>query len=200
LEFAVWRKTEAGGQVSGRCIDLDVRALRHALRRAVELGWLSEIPIHKWKQLAKKPDKTRLITPAELDQLCQTALPDPKIVAFIPRQHRNSGQDFADYLRLPACSGGREQETIKQRWSNVKWSENEEKGALHFPAETAKQWGGSQEAGERRDVDFNQKLEAHLKQMFERKDPKSDWMFPSQECDGPMKNFRRQLNRVKKRL
>jgi hypothetical protein len=50
----------------------------------------------------------------------------------------------------------------------------------------------------RRDVDFNKKLEVHLKAMYERRDVNSDWMFPNEVGDGPKTSFRKQLNRVRK--
>lgn len=58
--------------------------------------------------------------------------------------------------------------------------------------------GGSQEAGEPRDVDFHEKLENHLEAMFEHRNRDSDWMFPSHRIDGPMRDFRKQLTRVKR--
>jgi len=34
--------------------------------------------------------------------------------------------------------------------------------------------------------------------MYKRRDPESDWMFPSDRHDGPVLSFRKQLERVKK--
>jgi hypothetical protein len=80
MQFAEWRKTEEGNEVAGRTIDMDVRALRHVMNRAVSIGWLPTVPLGKWNPLAKKPDKTRLITPEELDSLGKAAIPSEKVL------------------------------------------------------------------------------------------------------------------------
>ncbi len=205
-DYAVWRKGDAkskGRKLGGRALDLDVMALRHVLDWTVVQKWLPKLPDLSWKKKAKRPSQDRLISPEEMDQLCDTALLKPEALKLIDPWVRHlreaqslTGQAFSDYLRLMAYSGGREQETIQLRWSNVHW----ERQCLHFPGATqgGKRGGGSPEAGGPRDMNFFGKLEAHLKAMKERRDPSTDLMFPSGRGDGPVKSYRKQLLRVRK--
>jgi hypothetical protein len=55
---------------------------------------------------------------------------------------------------------------------------------LEFPG--GKKGGGNQEAGEPRFIDFFGKLENHLKDMYQRRDSKSPFLFPSD--DDPLKH------------
>ena len=109
---------------------------------------------------------------------------------------QRGGPSLSDYMRLLGYSGGREQEKVQLRWSNVHW----ERRCLHFPgaSQGAKRGGGSAKAGGPRGVDFFGKLESHLKAMKEQRDPSTDLMFPSVRGEGPVKCFRKQLSRVKK--
>jgi integrase len=199
-EYAKWRQSKHGGKVSGRTVDLDVGALHHVIDRCVELHWLPKSPLSKWKTLNKGPKRrVRLITSDELHRLCKAARLDAESLSMIPLKYRHlraaqavTGQAFSDYLYLLAYSGGREQETLKQRWSNVKW----DRQVLFFPGALAKKGGGKPAPD--RDVDFNKKLETHLKAMYERRDPNSDWLFPSDRHEGPVGSFKKQLERVKK--
>ena len=204
--YALWRKEDAnkrGRKVGGRAIDLDVMALQHVLRWAVTSKWLPKLPELTWTKLAKKPAQDRLISPEELDQLCNEAVLKPEALLLLNPQVRHlraaqaiTGQAFFDYLRLMAYSGGREQETIQLRWSNVLW----DRRCLHFPgaSQGGKRGAGSQEAGGPRYVDFYGKLESHLKAMFARRDQSTDVLFPSRDGEGPVKSYRKQLARVKR--
>jgi len=88
---------------------------------------------------------------------------------------------------------GREKETIRQRWPNVKWKRR----VLFFPGREAKAGGGRPALD--REVDFHKRLEAHLKAMFKRRNPNSEWIFPNpDDPTKPMGSFRKQLERVKK--
>jgi integrase len=178
-------------------------ALNHMLEWAVLHKWLPKMPDLVWKKKAKAPAKDRLISPEELDQLCDATLLKPEALKLIDPRVRHlrqaqavTGQAFSDCLRLMAYSGGREQETIQLRWSNVPWKRR----CLHFPGASpgGKRGGGSPESGGPRDVDFFGKLEAHLKAMEKRRDKSTDLMFPSHQVDGPVTSFRKQLQRVKK--
>jgi integrase len=143
-----------------------------------------------------------LISPEELDQLCSAAILKPEALRLLDPKVRHlraaqaiTGQAFSDYMRLMAYCGGREQETIQLRWSNVLW----DRRCLHFPgaSQGGKRGAGSQEAGGPRYVDFYGKLENHLKEMFARRDPSTDVLFPSRDGQGPVKSYRKQLARVK---
>ena len=124
--------------------------------------------------------------------------PSEGLRSYIDRLKR-ARQSFSDYLKLLALCGGREQEVIHQRWSNIHWHRN----AMHFVGGrrgAAKRGGGSRESAKPRDVDFHAKLKAHLLEMYERRDVRSDWMFPSLDHDNHVKSFRKQLNRVRDML
>jgi len=95
--FAGWEK------VSGRAIDLDIIALRHVMDKALELQQVRTNPITKWKKLAEDPKEVRLLTTEEVNSLIETS--EKEIVC---------GTQFADYLRVLAASGGREQETLRR--------------------------------------------------------------------------------------
>lgn len=197
-EYAKWRQSEDGGAVCGRTVDIDIGTLSKVINRAVEQHWLAEFPFSKWKKLDKGPTrKVRLIETDEINKLVRAAIIDEKALSLYKPEYRKmlhqAEQSFSDYLLLLAYSGGREQETIRQRWSNAKWKRH----VLFFPGDEAKAGGGKQ--AEDREVDFNKKLEAHLKAMYERRNPDSVWMFPSAEDPKePTGSFRKQLERVKR--
>jgi integrase len=205
-DYAVWRKEDAktrGRKLGGRTLDLDVLALRHVLEWAVVRKWLPKMPDLQWKKKAKAPARDRLISPEELDRLCDAAVLKPEALKLINPRFRHlreaqalTGQAFSDYMRLLAYSGGREQETLQLRWPNVHWKQR----CLHFPgaSQGGKRGGGSSEAGGPRDVDFHGKLETHLKAMYERRDPSTDLLFPSHRVEGSVQSFRKQLLRVQK--
>ena len=192
------------GRCSGRNIDLGIIAMNHVLDWATIEHWLPDDfrkPV--WDPMAEEPAKDRLMEPEEIDRLCQAALLDQEALEMLDPRIRHlraaqsvTGQNFHDYLRLLQWTGAREQETVRQRWSNVHWSEKNVRGYLHFPGEEAKAGGG--EAAEPRDLTFSDQLEAHLREMHRRRDPGTDWIFPSDRHDGPILSFRKQLERVKK--
>jgi integrase len=206
-DYAIWRKLDAKARdrnCSGRTIDLDIMAFSHVIDWAITEKWLPEdFKKPNWTPMADPPSKDRLLSPEELEQLCQAALLDPKALELLDPRVRHlraaqeiTGRSFADYMRLMAYSGGREQETLQLRWQNVHWKQ----GVLHFPgaSQGGKRGGGSNQAGQPRDLEFFGKLEAHLKAMHERRDPSSDCLFPTSRGEGPTKSFRKQLLRVRK--
>lgn len=173
-------------------------ALNHVVERAVELHWLPETPFGNWKKLDKGPSKkVRLLSPEELDTFCAAAFVPQKEMdeQHWPPEYQaviwKSNQAFSDYFYLLSYSGGREKETRRQRWSHVRWS----KRTFFFPGSEAKKGAGKPAPD--REVDFNPVLEAHLRAIYARRNPKCDWMFPNAEGTGPVKSFRKQLKRVR---
>jgi integrase len=69
-----------------------------------------------------------------------------------------NGREFSDYIRLLAYTGARN-EGLRLRWSDVDWHNQQ----LLIGAD------GTAKNREPRRVDFNPKLEAHLKGMFSRR-------------------------------
>jgi integrase len=196
--FAKWRQSKDGGNVCGRTVDIDVGALHKVLARAVEVHWLPKSPLSKWKKLDKGPQRVvRLLKAEEIDKLAEAAIIDEEALSLYKPEYRahlrKVEQSFADYLHLLALTGGREQETIRQRWSNAIWRRK----VLFFPGKEAKAGGGRPAPD--REVDLHAKLEKHLKAMYKRRDPNSDWMFPSaDDSKWPTGSFRKQLERVKR--
>jgi integrase len=127
----------------------------------------------KWRKVDKK--ERRLVTADEFDRLCDAALKVSK-----------NGQQFCDYLRLLLYSGGRMAEMLRLRWLDVDW----ERDQLVIGAD------GESKNHEVRHVDFNPSLEAHLKDMHQRRDEGSVWLFPSPQRGKrniPSKSFRETL-------
>jgi hypothetical protein len=207
--------------LSGRTLDLNVMALEHVRDWAKLKGHLPKnAPDWVWKDLAETPSKDELLTPEQIDELCNAALLDPEALELIDIRYRHlrvaqaaSGQSFRDYLRLLQHAGGREQETTMQCWSYVTWSRiakhdgdggrkfkkgDHIPGNLFFPGENAKAGGG--EPAEDRRVGLHADLEAHLKAMYERRDPSTDWIFPARSGEGHTLRYNKQLDRVKKEL
>jgi len=213
--------------LSGRAIDLDVHALLQVRKWAKTIGHIpKDSPDLPWTKLAAPPAEDELLTPKQMDEICGAALLPPQKLELIDKKYRHlmaenlvTGQYFHDYLRLLQHSGGRENETTMQKWPNVTWSriaefdgdggENNKKGdripgKLFFPGRFAKKGGGK--PAKDRWVTFNTLLEEHLLAMHARRDPSSEWMFPSSRKakDGKPKGhtlrFHKQLERVKKAL
>jgi integrase len=198
VDFAEWRRTKPGGKVVGRTIDNDVSALNHVIEHAIEdLKWLKADPFTAWHALDRGPTrKIRLLEHDELHVLCKLAfLPEIEMdKQNWPEQYRNyirrANQYFADYLYVLAFTGARERESTMLKWSYVNWK----KKTVLFPGSNAKDGAGV--PAEDREVDFNSHLEAHLTEMYARRDPDSDYMFPDGH-GGHVKSFRKQLNRVR---
>jgi len=84
-------------------------------------------------------------------------------------QSLKNARQFADYVRLMAYAGSRRSETLRVKWSEVDW----ERKQVTIGAD------GLSKNRESRVVDFNPKLEAHLRDMFTRRAPDSEFLFPS---------------------
>lgn len=203
-DFAAWRmdvENQDDEPLAGRTINLNVMALKHVVDWAVVEGWLPKFPeAWVWKDLPETPKPVRLITAEELDFLRHVRLINDDALEMIDASKRHlaeaqklTGQAFSDYLGLLALTGGREQETLAKRWSHANW----DRRLLHFPGALAKAGGGK--PAEDRDVDFHDKLEAHLKNMYERRDPSSDYMFPS-ESGGHIGSYRKQWEHAREAL
>jgi len=77
-------------------------------------------------------------------------------------------------------------ETLRLKWSDVDWQNRQ----IVIGSD------GLTKNYESRVVDFNQKLEAHLKDMDSRRAPDSEWLFPSPrrgDTDRQAKTFRESL-------
>lgn len=105
----------------------------------------------------------RLYTREDIERLCEAAFKSKTNGKGEAVPVTKNAQQFADYIRLLAACGAREQEAIKLRWADVDF----ERRLLTVGAE------GDSKNREARRVDFNPALEAHLRNMFERRAPDS---------------------------
>lgn len=158
-QINTFRANRQAAGISGRTVNLDVIALRNVLNKAVEDGWLKSLPTLGMKPLKWTPKKqTPLWTEADIDRICAAASTEGK-----------NGEQFADYVRLMAYAGSRRNETLRLRWADVDFDRQQ----ITIGAD------GLAKNRERRVVDFNPKLAAHLQAMASRRAPDSQWLFPS---------------------
>jgi len=155
--------------LSGRTADLHVMALRNVFKHAIDLGDLEDMPLRHWRKLAKPPASRPLFGGEDIDGLCEAA-----------RQHlKRSYPYFIDLIRLLQHSGARVGEATRLRWCDVDF----ERRLLKVGSD------GNTKNHLSRTVNFNEHLEAHLKDMAERRQPDSQFLFPSprrNEADYPM--------------
>ena len=170
-----------GEGVSGRTVNLGVVILRNVLKRAIDDGWLKTLPTENMRPLKWTPRKRELFSGAQIEAFCQAAIEVSK-----------NGQQFSDYIHLMAYCGARMSETFRLKWSDVDW----ERKQLTVGSD------GLAKNYKARVVDFNSKLETHLKEMFTRQAPDSDWIFPSPQRgvnDRASKTFRESLKLTRKK-
>jgi integrase len=144
---------------SPRGVNLHLIAIRAVLKSAHQDGHIKlPLPFEglKWQPVENK--KRELTTPAEMDLLCDLALRASK-----------HGRQFADYLRFLQYSGARMREALSVRWQSVDFDRHQ----VTIGAD------GDSKNRESRVVDFNAALAAHLDEMRQRRQPASQWLFPS---------------------
>src|SRR5215469_13517988 len=185
-EYILQRTQEKDGEpgVSNRTANLDITALSNMLKFARDEGLLrGQLPTEDWKPLKYTPPKRSLISLRDIEKLCAEATAKDK--KGNPK-HEN-GQFFADYTRLLAYSGARRQAGLSARWSQVDWDNRQLTLFTKFDKTGV--------------IDFNEKLEAHLTDMFARRDENSPWIFPtprpSEKGPGYFANPQKLLNEVK---
>jgi integrase len=167
-----------GRQLSNHSLNVRVYALRSMLRMAKEERKIVRLPFEGIKKLKHKVERKELPTPEEIEKCVSAA------IAQCPK----SGKQFADYLRLLMYTGARETEALSLQWGDI----NFDKRQVHFHRNT--------KFGKERWLDFNPKLEAHLKDMQARRKQEGEWLFPSPRPNvqgGRIINFRRTLEKVR---
>lgn len=165
---------------SPRTCNLSLVCLRHVLKAAKRDGFLKALPSEDiaWQRTETKA--RRLHTLTDIERVCEAGFKESK-----------NGQQLADYLRFLAYGGAREQEALRVRWADVDF----EQRLLTIGAD------GDTKNREARRVDFNPALEAHLGEMFKRRAPDSQWLFPSPqrgERDERAHTFRESLRLARK--
>jgi integrase len=162
-------------KMSPRTVNLDVIGLRNVLKRAVDDGLLKTLPMENLRPLKVDQKKRPLVTAKENEKLLAAAQSLPK-----------SGQLLVDALRFMFACGSRISETLRIRWADVDFARKQ----LTVGAD------GLAKNRKHRVVDFNAPLEAHLKDMHQRRPQDSDFLFPSPrrgKSDLPMANFNKAL-------
>jgi integrase len=165
---------------SARTCNLALVCLRHVLKAAKRDGYVKVLPSADitWQRTETKA--RRLHSLADIERVCDAGFKASK-----------NGQQLADYLRFLAYSGAREQEALRVRCSDVDF----EHRLLTIGAD------GDTKNREARRVDFNPALETQLREMFQRSDPDSQWLFPSPqrgERDDCARTFRESLRLARK--
>ena len=167
-------KRQAAGR-SGRTVNLEVTCFRNVMKRAADDGWIMSLPTQNMRPLKWTPSKRELFSSAKIDALCEKAVDVSK-----------NGREFADYILLLAYCGARMSEALRLKWSDVDWRQKQ----LTIGAD------GLTKNRKARFVDFNLELEKHLRAMFGRRAPDTEWLFPSPQRgnqDIPAKTFRETL-------
>lgn len=165
---------------SGRSINLYLIALRGLIKAAARDGHIKPPLPYEGLQWQRVDQKARqLYTPAEVDQVCEAAL-----------QVSGNGRQFVDYIRFMQYSGARRSEALRVKWNDVHLNRR----TLTIGAE------GDSKNRQPRIQDLNPSLEAHLRDMEARKQPDSEWLFPSPQrgdADKPTKTFMESLRLVR---
>ncbi len=170
ITHVIKSRLEAG--IKPRTVNIDVIVLRNVLKEAKDDGLIVHLPTEGIRPKKVKPSVRPLLSPAAFEELCKGAAVCGK----------NSVQ-LLDYLCLLAYSGARRDETLTLKWEDV----NFERKFLRIGAD------GSAKNSKARHVDFNAKLETHLKDMAGRRAPDSEWLFPSPQrgkTDRPAKTLK----------
>ncbi|MEI6197018.1 MAG: tyrosine-type recombinase/integrase [Verrucomicrobiota bacterium] len=168
------KRLKAG--MSKRTVKLDVIVLRNVLKQARDVEEIiRELPVPAGvnRKLKSVAPKRELFTPAELDQLCASAMAKDEDGAPVTK----NGVQFCDYIRLMAYSGARRNEALALRWADV--DELGEKLTIERQAGGDEGKDETPKNGEGRTVDFNPALKKLLLEMKDRRAPDSQWLFPS---------------------
>ena len=189
LDHFIAQRQMAG--VAARTVNLEITVLRNVLNRAIDHNIITSLPTENLRPLKISREKRALASVADVERLCtvpfqpifhngRLARPDEKGAPLL------NAQTFADYIRLMCYCGARLSETLRLRWDAVDWGQRQ----LTIGAD------GQTKNRQSRVVDFNEKLETHLKDMQARRTPGSQWLFPSPRSgdeDRPAKTFRESL-------
>jgi integrase len=166
--IAAWRDKRLLAGASPRTINLDLIALRLVFKKCLEDGLIVRNPMAKLARLKeRRPLERKFLRPEQLGSLVDEALarsPDGK------PKYRN-GELLADFLKLLAYCGAREQEALALRWSDVDF----EREQLTIGS------GGDTKNSRARRVDFNDALGRHLRDMSGRRDPETAALGPESD-------------------
>jgi integrase len=170
-DYMLQRKQEG---VGNRTANYDVQALTNCLKFAKEEGFFSgKLPAEGYKRLKYVAPKRPLFTKEQLEHVCEVAT--QKTADGTPK-YRN-GELLADAVRFMRTTGARVTSAMATRWSDVNW----ERRQVHL-RET--------KFDKQIVVDLNDEGEAVLKEMYGRRLPDSDYMFPGTRTEGSIGSLR----------
>ena len=178
--IAAFVKDRIRDGVSPRTANLDVIVLRSVLKSALDDGLIAALPTVGIRPLKAVAKKRPTLTPADFDTLLGAA-----------RTCGKNGAQLADYILFLAFSGARCNEALQIKWADVDFPGR----LLCIGAD------GSSKNSKARYVDFNPDLERHLREMWNRRAPDTEWLFPSPQRgskDIPAKSLRESFNLARK--
>ncbi len=165
LEFSKHRKKE--DQVSNRAINLDVQVLHNALEFAKTKGYLGSLHcFENWQPLAYKAPKRKLIPESTLDAFVKEALSTVQNDKGEEVPKYRFGDLVADYVRFMCATGARRTSALATRWTDVDWN------LKHITLRDTKY-------DKEIVVDFNERLEKLLRELWAKRFPDNDHLFPS---------------------
>ncbi len=160
LEEYISQRKIAG--LSNRTVNVDVLVLNSCLKYAVKLGVLRNCITKDWEILPYQAPKRGLRSIDELKALCAEATREAG-----GKPVYQSGQALSDYLKLMAFSGARRDSALAVEWDDVNWANRQ-------------LWLRKTKYSKNNVyVDFNEDLEAHLRDMQSRRVGDLPFLFPS---------------------
>ncbi len=156
-----------------RTCNLAVTILRMLLKHALDTGSLGSMPFDHLESLKHVSKRKRLYDWPQIEALCNKAI-----------EQRRNGQQFSDYVKLMCLCGARRDETLRLKWQDVDWTRRQ----LIIGSD------GLSKNHHSRSVDISPSLEAHLREMHERRDTTVDWLFVSaRTSDQRVRTFKQTL-------
>jgi integrase len=165
-----------------RAVNMDIIVLNNCLRFSKDRGYLNgKLPTADHKPLPYKARKRVLFTREQIERVCAEAV---KLNPDGTPKYRN-GEMLTDAIRFMSYCGARVTSALATRWSDVDWKNRQ----LHLrKAKYSKQ---------NIIIDFNESLEAHLRDMQTRRLPDTDHMFPSNRNDGSVASLTKSLEIIR---
>lgn len=163
---------------AGRTVNLAITVLSNVLNHAQDNGLIDTLPTTGLKSIRWKPKKRPLFALEQIESVCVAAV----------KKTRN-GQLLADYIRLMARCGSRATETLRLKWSDVDWDQQQ----LTIGSD------GLSKNHESRAVDFNDALAELLEEMRARSNG-SAYLFPAPRMfgeDAPARSLKEALYKAR---
>lgn len=133
-------------------------ALNNVFKMAIDDEIIDASPGANLANLKFETKRRQLLSAEQIEAVCKAA-----------RENSKNGELFSDYVWLLTYSGARRNEGLALKWSDVDF----ERGQLHIGSD------GDTKNQEPRTVDMSVALEAHLRDVFKRRQPDSAHLFPS---------------------